>query len=253
MKAIIPAAGYATRLYPLTEFQPKHLLPVVGKPIIAYVIEKIEELNVVDEIVIVTNEKFYHHFKSWARNFKCSIKIKVVNDRTTSVDDRLGAIGDMKFGLTKAEIDDDLLIISGDNLFDFSLVEMHQMFVEKQKSVISLYDVRTFEAASKIGVVELDRDDKIVGFVEKPKHPKSTLGSIGIYFYPKIVIKRISEYLELGNNPDAPGHLLEWLYKKEDVYGFIFDKRDYEWFDVGSLASYQEANKVWDVKVRTNK
>tara|TARA_Y100000310_G_scaffold336055_1_gene419608 strand:- start:527 stop:1285 length:759 start_codon:yes stop_codon:yes gene_type:complete len=250
MKAIIPAAGYATRLYPLTEYQPKHLLPVVGKPIIAYVIEKIEKIEAVDQIIVVTNEKFYGHFLNWLSHFKSSKPVKVVNDGTFSADDRLGAIGDIKFVIENEKIEDDLLIILGDNIFDFELLEMYQTFVNEGKSVVSLYDVRKFKEATKYGVVELDGSSNLVGFVEKPENPKSTLCSIGVYFYPRNVLPLFDEYLNSGNSPDAPGYFLEWLYKQTEVIGFTFDKKEHDWFDIGDIACYGEANQIWESKVQ---
>lgn len=249
MKAVIPAGGYATRLYPLTEFQPKHLLPVVGKPILAYVIEKIEKIDEVDEILIVTNDKFYPHFKNWLENFSSSKKIKLITDHTKSNSDRLGSLGDINFLLEEEQVDDDILIISGDNIFDFELLGMHKKFREVGESVISLYDVGTFDEARKFGVVEKDKDNKITGFIEKPDEPKSTLCSIGIYFYPKKVIGLLKDYLEAGHNKDAPGYFLEWLHNEISVYGYVFEKKEYDWFDIGDLAGYSSANRIWENKV----
>jgi glucose-1-phosphate thymidylyltransferase len=168
MKAIIPAAGYATRLYPLTQDKPKPLLPVAGKPMIEYIIEKILELGVVDHIYIVTNARFYKNFVSWQESFSCSIPIKIINDGTTSNEDRLGAIGDKVLVMKQEKIDDEILDISGDNLFNYSLKEMYALFKEFNAEVIGLFDVKTNEQAKKLGICAINDKKVITQFVEKP-------------------------------------------------------------------------------------
>ena len=150
IKAIIPAAGYATRLYPLTLNKPKHLLEVGGKPIIEHVIKKISELSV-DEIYVVTNLKYYIMFKGWLENFKCRIPVKILNDRTTSNEDRLGQIGDILFVIEKEKVDDDLLIVAGDNLFNFSLRPAFDFFQKNNLIVNALYDAKSLKIAKKHG------------------------------------------------------------------------------------------------------
>ena len=241
MDAIVLAAGYATRLYPLTKDKPKPLLKVGGKAILGHIIDRIEELEAVSNIYIVTNDKFYKQFRDWCSNYKCHVGLEVLNDGTTSNEDRLGAIGDKAFAIREKKIDDDLLDISGDNLFNFSLKGMHNYFLQKKSTVIGAYDVKSIEAAKRFGIVELDeKTNKVIGFQEKPSSPKSTLASIGVYFYPARVVKLFDLYLKEGNNPDAPGYFLEWLYKNEEVYGYSFEEK---WFDIGSLEMLKQARE----------
>ena len=246
MKAIILAAGYGTRLYPLTKNKAKPLIEVAGKSMINHIMEKIKEVEEVDKVIVITNNKFYSQFVEWANNYNSNIPIKVLNDGTLSNDDRLGAIGDINFAVNKENIDDDLLIINGDNIFQFSLKEMCETFKQKNQHVISLYDVKTTEEAKKFGIVDLDETSKVIEFKEKPEQPSSTLASIGIYFYGKQIRNLISQYLAEGGNTDRTGDLVEWLHKKEHVYGFVFDKPEEKWFDIGSFESLEQANKEWN-------
>ena len=240
MEAIIPAAGYATRLYPLTLNKPKHLLEMKGKPIIEHVIRKIEELKAVDKILIVTNEKFYLNFRNWAKGFSSKVQVKVFNDDTTSNEDRLGQIGDIKFVLDKTKLDDDLLVISGDNLFNFSLKGIYEFFVKKKTNINGLYDIKSFEDASQLGVATIDDDNKVIEFQEKPQFPKSTLVSMGIYLFPKKNVILFPKYLNDGNNPDKIGFFMEWLLANNELYGYVYEEK---WFDIGWPSSLEQARK----------
>ena len=206
MKCIVLAAGYAKRLWPLTKNCPKGLLDVNGKPIMQYNIEKALELEGVDCIYIVTNEKFYKNFKEWADNFSSDARIKVINDGTTSEETKLGAIGDLQFVIRHESIDDDILVLNADNLVDFSYKPVYNYFMGKKKNVIALIDMGDKEKAKQGAVVELDDDNKVIGCEEKPEEPKTTLLSGTIFFFPKPTLKRIAQYLKEGNNPDSPGY-----------------------------------------------
>jgi len=243
MKAIILAAGYGTRLYPLTKDKAKPLLEVAGKPMMNYIMDKIKEIEDVDQVFVITNNKFYNQFVEWAS--LQSFPIKVLNDGTLSNDDRLGAIGDVNFVLEKEDVNDDVLIINGDNIFQFSLKGMNETFKQKNTHVISLYDVKSNEDAKKFGIVSVDDSNKVVEFTEKPAEPKSTLASIGIYLYRKDIKQLISQFLEQGGNADRTGDLVEWLHKKEAVHGHVFDDPNEKWFDIGSFESLEEANKEY--------
>lgn len=244
MKCILLCAGYGTRLYPLTKNQPKALLNVANKPIIEHIINKIELIDEVDTIYIITNDRFYQNFSDWQKTFNSKKQVKIINDNTNSNENRLGAIGDLHFVITNENIQEDLLLISGDNLFEFSLLDMHAQFKNKKTNTIALYDVKKLEEAKRFGVVKLDDENKVIAFQEKPEFPESTLSSIGIYFYPKETLDLIKTYLREGNSPDMPGMLLEWLHKKSPVHGFVFDGKQ-KWFDIGSLESLEEANQVF--------
>ncbi len=252
MKCIILCAGYATRLYPLTENQPKPLLKIAEKVIVEHILEKISEIDEIKDVYIITNNKFHSHFSEWVSGYKYKtrLRIKVINDKTMSNDDRLGAIGDINFVIKKEKIKDDVLIISGDNLFEFGLLGIYAEHKKRNQAIIALYDVKKFEEAKKFGIVTADKDLKITGFHEKPQEPKSTLASIGIYFYPKETVGKISKYLEQGNSKDAPGFFLQWLHKEEQVHGYVFDSEKHKWFDIGSYESLKEADEHYRKKLK---
>ncbi len=241
MKALILAAGYGTRLYPLTEKQAKPLLPVAGRPMVEHVISKIEEIGEVDEVCIVVNQKFVGRFEKWVSGFKTSKKVSLFNDGSTDDANKLGAISDMKFVVEEGNISDDLLVIAGDNLFGFSLGPFVKSFKEKGTS-IGLYRVEPLEEVRKYSVVELDENGRLLNFEEKPEHPPTNLIAICMYLFPKDKLSLISNYLQEDNNPDAPGYYIKWLVRKIQVYGFIFSGM---WFDIGDFKSYNEADKAF--------
>ena len=251
MKSVILCAGYATRLYPLTANCPKPLLPVGGRPLIEYILDALGDISEIDRITVITNAKFKQRFLDW--RIKRSVgpkqkknpalgEISVLNDDSTSNDNRLGAIRDLDLVITQQKIDDDILVIAGDNLFHFSIRSFVD-FTKKSKPSITVgaVDVGSKEFAKKYGVLELDSQSQIVNFLEKPKSPPSTLASMGLYFFPKDKLARIKEYLKNLENPDAPGFFIQWLLKKETLYGYRFDGI---WYDIGDLESYESANKL---------
>jgi len=242
MKAIILAAGYATRLYPLTKNTPKSLLEVGNRPIIDHILDKLGAISEIDEVFVVTNNKFYSNFQEWANKKDHSKKIIIVNDQTTSNDDRLGSLGDVRYVLDNKKIDDDIMVLAGDNLFDFSLEEPFNIFRNKNKSVVVLYDVKDIELAKHYGIVEIDENNKMIDFEEKPKNPKSTLSSTGIYIYPKIVKDSLIKYLEENGQNDKAGNFLEWLHKNDEVYCSVTKER---WIDIGTLDQLEKAKKEY--------
>ena len=240
IKVIILAAGYATRLYPLTLNQPKALLDVKGKPILEHIINRVKELEAVDQIYIVTNQKFFKNFNNWLNNFKCEIPIKLLNDKTTSNEDRLGQIVDITFVLNKKKINDDLLIIAGDNLFNFSLKRAYNFFINKKLNVNALYDAKSLKVAKEQGNASIDKDNLIINFEEKPEKPKSTYISLGIYLFPKENVQLLSQYIKEGNNPDKMGYFMIWLTDKKNIHGFVYEDK---WFDIGWQESLEQARK----------
>jgi len=244
MKAIILAAGYATRLYPLTIDKPKALLPISGKPILNYIVEKIEEIEDIDEIFIVTNDKFYMNFIYWLTQNKKNFnkKIEILNDGTTSNETRLGGIGDLYFVIKEKNIEDDILVLACDNLFDDSLVDLIE-FLEKKRAVINaVFELGDKEEARKFGVVEIDKESRIIEFEEKPQEPKTNLISRAIYIFPKEFLKNIEEYMKTDKPKDAPGFLIKDFCKKQKVYAFIFKGK---WFDIGCKEDYEKVQKIW--------
>lgn len=240
MKVIIPVAGYATRLHPITLDKPKALLDVQGKPIIEHIIKKIEEIENVDHIYIITNNKFFKDFDNWLKNFSCSIPMKLLNDNTTSNEDRKGQIGDIHEVIEKENIDDELLVVSGDNLFNFSLKHIHGFCKEKNVFVNGLYDAKSLKVAQEQGNASVDENGKMVSFEEKPEKPKSTYISLGIYYCPKEKVELYSKYLEEGNNPDKMGYFMTWLLNREGAHGYVYEDK---WFDIGWQESLEQARK----------
>jgi len=235
MKVIIPAAGYATRLYPLTKDKPKALLEVGSKTMLDHILDKIKDLPV-DEIIIVTNHKFAKNFEQWAKTIS-ETPIKIIDDQTTSNEDRLGAIGDLQFAIEKANVDDDLLVLGGDNLFRCDMNQFYETFKIKNALLVGVFDVKDSEIAKKFGVVEINESHQIIEFFEKPEVPKSTLVSTMMYFFPKETVPMIKTYLDEGNKPDRIGDLIGWFVKKLSVFAYIID----EWTDIGSPAQLEEA------------
>lgn len=246
MKALILAAGYGTRLYPLTKEHPKALLPVAGRPLLDYIVGKIAGVKEISGIVAVTNDKFFPQFKVWAKKIeeKTAARIKILNDGTRSEFDRLGAIGDIHFALSKETILEDTVILGGDNLFEDGLTGFMEFAQSKRsKAVIGVYDIGAPELAHKYGVVKLGPAGKIIDFAEKPSQPQSSLIATCIYYMPKEKLQYFQEYLDdPGNEYDSSGSFIRWLSRKEDAYGFIFEKR---WYDIGDPQVYQEAERVF--------
>ncbi len=245
MKVIILAAGYATRLYPLTLTQPKPLLPVAGQPMIDYVLDNLAPITEIDRIYVVTNAKFADHFQKWADNYratKSKLNFTVVNDGSTDDSNKLGAIGDMNLVLNKEKIDDDLIVVAGDNLFSDKLTEFGRVCREKKTPVLAVYDVGDLEQIKKYNSITLDTAGKITFFEEKPKQPTSTLTGIALYYYPKSTLPLIKQYVAEGNNPDQPGRLVQWLYTRTPVHTW---KVPGLWFDIGSKETLEEANQIF--------
>ena len=246
MKCIILCAGYATRLYPLTENFPKALLEIEdGKPLLNYTIESINKIDDIDEIFLVTNDRFCEKFEEWANRLSNIKKITVINDHTIDNESRLGAIGDIQYTINSQNIYDDILIILGDNLFDFDLIQLIDSYRCKGTPIVGGQLENDEELLTRLGVIEVDNTQRIIGFEEKPRYPKGNIKSLGIYLYPKEVILLLKQYLEEGNRPDAPGHFLNYLYQKEPVYVYPFDGN---WFDVGTCEALEEVRNIYDSK-----
>lgn len=243
MDCILLAAGYATRLYPLTENKPKALLTLGSKTILDRVCEKIEEVDDVNNIYIVTNHRFADQLTEWANGYKGKKPVKVLDDGTTSNDNRLGAIGDMKFVIDRENITDEILVMASDNVFDFSLNDMVKLYREKNADLISAHYVEDLVDLRQMGVLELDDDNRVIGFVEKPAEPKTHWGVPPFYFYKKETLALIDQYLKEGNNPDAPGHLIPWLIERVPVYAYTFNVMT---IDIGTPKTYAEAQKLFD-------
>jgi glucose-1-phosphate thymidylyltransferase len=238
VKALILAAGYATRLYPLTKKYPKPLLEVKGRPIINYIIEKIGQVSGINEIYVVTNSKFISDFRKWAKTIKSPKKITLVDDLTKNNQDRRGAIGDIEFVIKKKKIQEDLLVVGGDNLFNGSLQKfLHAVKKNIAPIALGLYRLKRKNDASRYGVVKLDKLKRVISFQEKPKYPQSSLVAMCLYYISKNYLNLVNVYIQDGKRKtDATGSYIAWLKDKVDVYGHVFSGA---WFDIGD---YQYLN-----------
>ncbi|MFL5928180.1 MAG: nucleotidyltransferase family protein [Gaiellaceae bacterium] len=236
MKALVLAAGYATRLRPLTDTWAKELLPVGGRPIIDRIADAIDAVTDVDEVHVVTNARKAHMFRAWA----AGRDVTVHDDGTTSNEDRLGAIGDMQFVIDAAGIDDHLLVIAGDNLFEFSLADYVRFWGEKGRaSAVAVRDVLSRELAKQYGIVALDDSSRVTAFVEKPADPPSTLAVIAAYVFHREHLPLVRQYLDSGESADQPGRFVAWLQQREPVYGWVFDST---WYDIGDHEQLLQAD-----------
>lgn len=245
MKLLVLAAGYATRLYPLTRNQPKPLLPVAGRPMLEHVLERLLVIPGIDRVYVVTNARFAGHFERWAAGYapaRAGLGLTIVNDGSTDDTNKLGAIGDIHFVLTRERVDDDLIIVAGDNLFSQPLGDFGRFCREKNAPVLAVYDVGHLELIRQYNAIATDAEGRITHFEEKPARPTSTLTGIALYFYPRAVLPWIDQYLAEGNNPDQPGRLVQWLYPRVPVYTWRVPGL---WFDIGSFAQLEEANRLF--------
>jgi glucose-1-phosphate thymidylyltransferase len=235
--ALILAAGYATRLRPLTDTIPKQLLPVGGRPMVDWILDKIRDAGI-EDIHLVTNARFASDFHRWAQG----TSVFVHDDGTTSNEDRLGAIGDIRFVQERAEVDDDLLVVAGDNLFDYALTGLLDFWRAKgTTSAVAVHDVGDLDLVRKYSIVRLDSDDRIVDFVEKPEHPESTLAATATYVYSREHAHLVAAYLDEGNPPDQPGNYVAWLHRRVPVYAYRFAGG---WYDIGDAEQLLEADNM---------
>ncbi len=248
MKVIILAAGYATRLYPLTLTQPKPLLPVAGKPMIDHVLDNLADAPGLDRVYVVTNAKFAGHFQKWSDAYRASktkLNFTIINDGSTDDQNKLGAIGDLHLVLTREKVDDDVIVVAGDNLFDQKIDGFATMARERGAPVLAVYDVGDLEEVKKYNSISVAEDGHITFFEEKARAPTSTLTGIALYYYPKHILPFIHQYIAEGNNPDQPGRLIQWLYTRIPVYTW---KVPGLWFDIGSKETLEEANRIFSAK-----
>ncbi len=213
------------------------LLPLAGRPMLGYLLDRIRDVEEIDEIHLVTNAQFAPAFFDWAAS-----DVTVHDDGTTSNEDRLGAIGDLAFTIERAGLErEDLLVVAGDNLIGYPLPEFVGFWRGKGGSAIALHEVSNPELLPNYGVVEVDQDDRVVGFEEKPAQPKSSLAATAAYLYRGDHLELLQPYLQEGNTADAPGNFVAWLYSRAPVYGYRFSG---EWYDIGDLDQLLEADNL---------
>ena len=241
MKAIVLVAGYASRLYPLTLNTPKALLTLNGITLLDYLMEKVEEVDVIDEVILVSNDKFYQNFVEWKETYLGRLKITVLNDGTKTNETRLGAIGDTNFAIEKLNIDEEIMLLVSDNYFTFSLKDFYDFYLEKQSDCILVTEIEDLEYLAKnFAVVNLNKDGQVTKMVEKPGGiPDSNIGAYASYIYTKDSVHMIKEYLNQGNNKDAPGNFPSWLYTRKPVFAYQFKG---ECYDIGTIDVYNKLN-----------
>jgi glucose-1-phosphate thymidylyltransferase len=240
VKAVVLAGGYATRLYPLTRDRPKHLLEVGGRTILELLLERLP-IDHLDGIYVVTNAKFAERFREWAETYP--VEVVVLDDGTTSEEDRLGAIGDLQLVIDYEALDDDLIVAAGDNIFTERLDDFARFGQERDAAAIAVYDVGDLEAMKRLSSITVDEDSRLVAFEEKPEQPTSTLAGIALYFYPRAILPLVGQYLAEGNNPDQPGRLVGWLYQRTSVYAWRVPGL---WFDIGTPDTLAEAEALFE-------
>jgi glucose-1-phosphate thymidylyltransferase len=247
MNALILAAGYATRLYPLTLHKAKPLLEVAGKPMIQWVLDNLAPVPNLKTVYVVTNSKFVKDFQEWAASYgrqHPGLALKIINDGSTDDSDKLGAIGDINLVLMREEelSNDDLIVVAGDNLFSEPLVDFVKS-AQGSEATLATYDVGDLEAIKKYSSITIDSSGTITHFEEKPAEPKSTLTGIALYYFSREVVPLFRTYLAAGNNPDQPGRFIQWLYSRKRVSTHQIRGT---WFDIGSAETLEEANQIFE-------
>ena len=242
MKCLFLAAGYATRLYPLTENFPKPLLEVAGKPILDWLIDDMTQSGLVDEFIVISNHKFAHIFEDWAAKHT-QLSIKVIDDGTNSNETRLGAVKDIQFAIEQLQLDDNLLVMAGDNLLDLSLADFIRYAIGKQATCIMRYYEANEVRLHKSGVAEVAADDRVLSFVEKPAEPRSHWCVPAFYYYIREDSHKIQQAIDNGCGTDAPGSFISWLCGQTNVYAWEMPGQRY---DIGNLESYEQVKRVFE-------
>jgi glucose-1-phosphate thymidylyltransferase len=248
MKVVILAAGYATRLYPLTLTTPKPLLKVAGRPMIDYVMDNLAPIQSIDHIYVVTNARFADKFFGWADRYqkpRQNLNFSVVNDGSTSEENKLGAIGDLQFVLERQQINDDTIVIAADNLLSEDLGAFGKFCQATQAPVVGVYDVQSLQLAASYNSIQFDASGRIFHFEEKPERCVNSLIAIAMYYYPKSILPMVAKYIAEGNNPDQPGRLVQWLYLRTPF--FVWQVPGI-WYDIGSKETLELANRAFTDK-----
>lgn len=243
MIAVILAAGYGTRMYPLTEQTPKALLPIGSSSILGLLLQKLAPSAMeMKKILLVSNHRFAEPFQQWFSNTRVPAPWAVLDDGSTSDENRLGSVGDMAFALREGKVDEDLLLLGSDNLFEGKLTDFMEFAREKNAITLGAYPLPDLTLASKYGVLEQDPSGKITAFEEKPARPASRLVSTAIYFFPRTALPQVLEYVSSSKTADTLGAFIAWLIARETVYAYRFPGK---WFDIGDIASYKHAQETF--------
>ena len=241
MKAIILAAGYATRMYPLTKNQPKALLPLGGRVIVDYIVQQLNTLPGLSEIILVSNQKFFSQFENWLSTANktptyIQVPISLLNNGSVSEEDKLGAIGDIYFALQAKQIAEDVVIMAGDNYLDYPLLEQYEFFQQKQADTLNAMEINDTAQLQQFAVAQLDEEGRVLTLVEKPMKPLSNTAIFATYFYRAQTLPLFDEYLNSGQNMDQPGRFPAWLHTRQPVYAY---KMNGTCHDIGTIAAYE--------------
>lgn len=240
MRAIILAAGYATRMYPLTRKRAKPLLDIGGRPMLSHLVDALLDLEGLREIAVVANQRFFGQFEEWASGYCGSVPVRLLNDGSLDADDRLGAIGDLAFALTEVGDDEELVVLAGDNLLLFGLSAYQEEF-RRHRQPLLLVREEEGSRQGRYNEVEVDAEGKVLRFREKPLDPQTSTVAICLYFFPPGIGELVQRYLREGGNQDAPGYFIEWLVQQTTVTAMAIEG---PWFDIGSLESLEAARSA---------
>ena len=246
MKCLILAAGYATRLYPLTENFPKPLLMVGNKTILDWLVDDLVETTDIDEFVVISNHKFAAHFETWKASKKKvrPYEITVIDDGTSTNETRLGAVKDIQLAIAELNLSDDLLVMAGDNVLDFSLSGFVNFAREKNASCVMCHEENELKKQQKTAIITVNDRDLITSYAEKPMEPKGNLAVPPFYCYRCCDVKKIQEALDDGCGYDAPGSFAAWLSRKTDMYAYPMPGKRY---DIGDIQSYEHVQRVFTI------
>ena len=235
MKALILAAGYATRLYPLNQKLPKALLPLGDETILGHIADLVSVVPGCREIDVVSNHRFIGDFRRWQEQYRNTIPVNLIDDGTTEVEGSLGAIGDICYVIDQKQIDEDLLIVAGDTYFNFPLTDFVGACRQTGQDGVCVKKIEDHSLLKHLGVVLLDPNNNIVNIEEKPAEPKSDLAMYAIYYYTRETLKLFSSYRQGDNNMDAPGNFIVWLYPRKPITTYLIEG---ELHDVGTVEAY---------------
>jgi glucose-1-phosphate thymidylyltransferase len=250
MRCMVLAGGFAKRMWPLTKDFPKALLPVAGKPVIERILDKISGAGI-GSVCLSTNSRFEAAFREWLSSYGAGDGIDIIVEPARREEEKFGSVRAIDHFIRERRVDDDVLIVGGDNLFSFSMEDFLAFARRKGTPAVAFFDIGDpGKVRGRFGVCVLDRNGRIREFQEKPQDPKSTLVSTCIYFFPRKALGMVSEYLEDRNNPDSPGFFISWLSQRTPVHGFVFTEK---WYDIGSAESYRQANEDFGRQARSGR